>query len=100
MSLFTCGKTSNILDLDGIITQNDFKRSVTQDHGIDEILANEFEYMNQRNRSNSSLDSSPTYLKLFNPSGFCSQKSHEALPGVWSQNELLERQTPVENSCS
>ena len=29
-----------------------------------------------------------------------SQKSHEALPGVWNQSRLLELQTPVENSCS
>lgn len=29
-----------------------------------------------------------------------SQKSHEALPGVWNQRGLLELRTPVENSCS
>ena len=29
-----------------------------------------------------------------------SQKSHEALPGVWNQSRLLELRTPVENSCS
>ena len=29
-----------------------------------------------------------------------SQKSQEALPGVWNQSELLELETPVETSCS
>ena len=29
-----------------------------------------------------------------------SQRSHEALPGVWNQSGLLELWTPVENSCS
>lgn len=28
-----------------------------------------------------------------------SQKSHEALPGVWSQSGLLELLSPVETAC-
>ena len=28
------------------------------------------------------------------------QKSHEALPGIWSWNRALGLQTPVENPCS
>lgn len=37
---------------------------------------------------------------MSHPSCFYSQKSHEALPEVWSQSGLLEPRTPVENSCS